>query len=317
MYIKNSHIVIGGKAYTDIDVLACASAYRQLLELLNTPTQAIISPIWNRTIPPSVASWPIFVDRDPKKQFENCRFSVVDVSDPRFFLESIPLSDVYEVFDHHYGFEDYWRNKIGNRAFIEKVGACATLIWERFKTAEMKEKISPTNANLLYTAILANTLNFKSHVTHERDRKAFEELFHHTELPFNWKQKYYNEVQESVLSNLVKSIIEDTKVFPFLSKHLFFGQLELWNARELSSRQIYDSLSYSLSHQLPQQDPFFLVNIVSIEEEKNYLISNSPILKDHLQQCVKGIQLTSGWITTPRLWQRKELVKQMKNLLVS
>lgn len=315
MYVKNSHIVTGGKAYSDIDVLACASAYQQLLELLHIPSQAIISPIWNRTIPSSIHSWPIFVDRDLKKQFENCRFSIVDVSDPRFFLDSISLTDVYEVFDHHHGYEEYWKNKIGTRAYIEKVGACATLIWERFKTLEMEKKINSTNANLLYTAIFANTLDFKSYAAQERDRKAFEELFLYTQLAPDWKQKYYHEIQKEILDNIVKSIADDTKVFPFQGKHLFFSQLELWNAREIASRQMYNFLSNSLNHQLSEQESYYIVNVVSIEEEKSYLISNIAIVKEYLQESIKGVQLTSGWMTTERLWQRKELLKEMKNLL--
>lgn len=314
MYIKNSHIVTGGKAYSDIDVLACASAYRQLLELLETPAQAIISPIWNQTIPSSIHSWPIFVDRDSKKKFENCHFSIVDVSDPRFFLDSISLADVYEVFDHHHGYEEYWKNRIGNRSYIEKVGACATLIWERFKALEMEKKISSTNANLLYTAIFANTLNFKSYSTHERDLKAFEELLLYTQLPSDWKERYYHEIQKEILDDILKSIAADTKIFPFLGKHLFFGQLELWNAREIASYQMYNFLSNFLSNQLPEQDPYYILNVVSIEEEKNYLISNIAILKECFQESFKGVQLTSGWMTTERLWQRKELLKEMNKL---
>jgi len=91
-------------------------------------------------------------------------------------------------------------------AFIEPVGACATLIWERFKKAGLQHSISNLSANLLYTAIFANTLSFKSHVATDRDKIASKELLKHIDLPGDWKPTYYAEVAEKFNENLSEHI---------------------------------------------------------------------------------------------------------------
>ena len=48
--MNRQHIVVGGSAYADIDVLACISAYTQLLKLKYCPAQGIITGPWNQTI---------------------------------------------------------------------------------------------------------------------------------------------------------------------------------------------------------------------------------------------------------------------------
>jgi len=44
------HMVVGGSAYADIDVLACIAAYTQLLNLKGYQAQGIITGPWNQTI---------------------------------------------------------------------------------------------------------------------------------------------------------------------------------------------------------------------------------------------------------------------------
>lgn len=188
---SKKHVVVGGKAYADIDVVACISAYTQLLMLKNYQAQGVITGPWNQTIPHSIRSWPINIDNRFLDSPEQCYFILVDLSDPKFREEFVSLKNIIEVYDHHYGHETFWKERLPHSTHIEKVGACATLIWEKFKESGFHPSISNTNANLLYTAIFANTLNFKSHVTVERDLIASEELLPFTTLPSDWKTTYY------------------------------------------------------------------------------------------------------------------------------
>ena len=105
-----------------------------------------------------------------------CKYVLVDISDPNHMEPFVTLENVAEVYDHHYGHEQLWKEKLPHSTYIERVGACATLIWEKFKENAFHSSISTLNANLLYTAIFANTLNFKSQVTSDRDLLASEEL---------------------------------------------------------------------------------------------------------------------------------------------
>ena len=91
------------------------------------------------------------------------------------------------------------------------VGSCATLIWEEFGKRNLSGSISATSANLLYTAIVSNTLNFKASVTTRRDREAYKQLQKFTNLPKNWIEKYFEEQDSDKLNNVYDAIVNDTK----------------------------------------------------------------------------------------------------------
>ena len=92
-------------------------------------------------------------------------FILVDVSDPKYFESFVIAENIVEILDHHFGFEEYWTKRLGNKGCVEHVGSYTTLIWERFKAAGVEQQIGPIEANLLYTAIFANTLGLSAQVT--------------------------------------------------------------------------------------------------------------------------------------------------------
>lgn len=295
-------IVVGGSAYADIDVLACISAYTQLLTLKGYQAQGIITGPWNLTISHSIRQWPIDISQRFLSQKEACEFILVDISDPKFVEQFVMIEKVIEVFDHHYGHEAFWMEKIPNHAFIEHVGACATLIWERFKKEGLQDSISTTNANLLYTAIFANTLNFKSHVTTDRDKIASEELFKHIDLPNDWKATYYAEVAGEFNKNLYENIRKDTKIVELDSIPINFGQIEVWNATTIT-----DKFDRKFN---PKSDDEWLVNIVSIGEGRSYFYTNSVRVRNKIVQVTAANEINHFLHVSHRLWLRKEILRE-------
>lgn len=303
-------LVMGGRAYADIDVLACTSAYKQLLTIQGYKSHALITGPWNQTIPSSIRAWDLDVEREFPYEGQDCSFVLVDFSNPEYVDSFVNLDKVSEVFDHHYGYEEYWENKIGSKAQIESIGACATLIWEKFKHANMQDRISTVNANLLYTAIFANTLDFKSFVTQKRDIDAANELLYYTDLPKNWKEIYYQEIEEDFLKNDFNRILEDTKNIIFQSKSFRFAQIELFHAQSFLNQAENKMKIFN-----ENKNEFWVINIISIQEGHNYLYCNcintykklKHITNAHKKREMEGFDL----LITPRLWLRKELLKEM------
>lgn len=309
-------VVLGGSAYADIDVLACVAAYKQYLHLQGFLAHALITGPWNQTIPSSIKQWQIDVEKEFLYKDKKCNFILVDFSDPRYMDSFVDLNAVVEVFDHHYGYENYWKEKLGDKAKIEKVGACATLIWEKFKAAKMEDQITPVNANLLYIAIIANTLDFKSAVTQERDRLAARELLPYTRLPLDWKELYYAEIEAEFLQNSLKHILEDTKRILLFNTQFNFAQIELANARDFLQKAINTSTMLGLRVDAENRQENWIVNIVSIQENCSYLYCNSPLLLKRLKQISSAMDMeitdTGGnMLVTSRLWLRKELLKEL------
>lgn len=296
-----SIVVMGGSAYTDIDVLACAAAYKQLLQLQGWQAFAFVQGPWNQTIPVAIKQWQIDVEDRSFRVGADSQFVLVDFSDPKYV--NVDLDSVIEVFDHHYGHEVYWKDRIGVKANIEKVGACATLIWERFKTAQLADKITAVNANLLYTAIFANTLDFKSDVTTQRDIDAANELLLYTRLPADWKEQYYTQIETEFLQNAQKSLLEDTKRITIDGADFNFGQIELAHARNFIDRFC-----------APNQEKW-IINIVSIQEGCSYIFCNIESLIEDLKQITSSAVTNAAngmeLLVTSRLWLRKELLKEL------
>lgn len=307
-------IIVGGSAYADIDVLACVAAYKQLQNIIGKKALAVITGAWNQTIPSSIRTWDIEIEPEFNERSETCQFVLVDFSDPKYMEKFVLIDQVVEVFDHHFGHEEFWHHRIGVKATIEPIGACATLIWEKFKEYNIENQISSTNANLLYTAIFANTLDFRSKVTHERDIKSAQEIAAYTTLPHDWKKQYYHEVCEGFNQDLVSKIYQDTKTIQIENKTFLFGQIELWNAGFFLKRERENLLMLPrlCGNEIITD---WIVNLVSIEEGKCYLFTNSKILKDVLLKITSGVVHDEYFLVTPNLWLRKELLRELYHTL--
>ena len=277
--------VTSGTAYTDIDVLACAIAFAELNDC-----DVVLQGAFNATISKSIRKWNL----NFRTQFDTYdQFVIVDMSNPKYVPEQISESKIAKVFDHHTGFENYW----GNRGQIELVGACATLIFELFGN----RKPSITTANLLYTAIFANTLNFKASVTTERDKKAFEELKPFIDLPANWIEQYYSEIESDIFKNFEEAIQNDTKI---LENNWAVAQIELYDAKTLLQKSEFLKTLKKVMSKYSD----WLLTMPSISEGKNYLFSNSENIKQILSE-----KMQTNWNNevgeTKKLYLRKEILK--------
>lgn len=294
----------GGKAYADIDVLACVSAYTELLKLKGCQANGVITGPWNQTIPNSIRKWTIDIDKQftftPSEQYY---FILADLSDPKFMEEFVSIENVVEVYDHHFGHEAFWKERLPCSTHIERVGACATLIWEQFREKGFDARISTTNANLLYTAIFANTLNFRSAVTSERDHVAFEEISQHKHLPNDWESTYYQEIAAGFDIDLTAHLKNDTNTITLDGSPFYFGQIEVWNAHSI--------VNGFENKFVPQTSEEWLINIASIEEGRSYIYTNSTRLRRKLINIVDGKPINEHFQMSPRLWLRKELLKEL------
>ena len=301
--------VTTGNKYTDIDSLACAVAYTELLKLRGQKALTYLPGLLNNTITEAIKEWNMeYVD---KVSDFNAKFVIVDISDPDYLSKQINLENIIEIYDHHYGFEKYWKDKLGEKAKIEAVGACATQIWEEYKLSRLEDKISNVSANLLYTAIIQNTLNFNAKVLVDRDKVAFEELKKYISLPSNWDKIYYDDREKETQDNILETITNDTKTLkiPSFDNQIIIGQLELWDVPSFLDKyasEIKASLSILGS-------PYWFMNLSGLKDGKNYLYAESDKLQRILEK-VTGAKFKDNIGTTDRLWLRKEIVRDLQKL---
>ncbi|WP_158499286.1 DHH family phosphoesterase [endosymbiont of Acanthamoeba sp. UWC8] len=305
-------IICAGSKYVDIDVLACAVAYKELLELRGKKAKTVFTGEFNKTVPISVLAWNMDISHDVPENPHDYNYVLVDISNPNYFEKFVVREQVIEVFDHHHGFEKYWIKLIGSRAKIETVGSCATLIWEEYKKHNKENMISPTGANLIYTAIISNTLNFRASITSIRDIRAAEEIKQYITLPDIWIQQYYKETEQEILSEPKIAIANDTKSLVINNDDYLIAQLELWNAVTFINR--HDILEIALQglniNELAHNELNWFLTIASIEENKNYIITSSEFIKQKLKIYLGAV--FTGYIgETKQLFLRKEILKKL------
>jgi inorganic pyrophosphatase/exopolyphosphatase len=299
-------VVTAGETFTDIDAFACAIAYTELLRLQNIHAEAVFPGILNHSITPTIRSWNVPYKTAPS--FKKYDTVVVDVSEPAHVAKCAPLDSIKEVYDHRYGFQDFWKEKLGNNAHIEPVGACTTLIWEEFKKRGFEAKISTTSANLLVMGTVSNTLDFGAQVTDKRDIRAFEELQKYSDLDSNWKEVYFREQEEVVAKEPAQSILNDTKalVIPGLGFTLAMGQMELWDSKSFMEQNI-EEIKKALRS--VKSDEWFM-SLPSISEKRNYLYTESVKVKELLTKLI-GASFNGHVGVTKKLWLRKEVRKKL------
>jgi len=298
-------IVTSGARYIDVDAYAGCVAYAELLRLQGEYALAVCTAPLNESVSATVRSWnaPIKNVYEPS---ENDEFVLIDVSGPEQFSEIVNLEKVSEVIDHHPGFEQYWQDKIGDKANIEFIGAACTLIYEKWKSTGLLDKMSVVSARLLICGILDNTLNFGAKVTTPRDIEAYKELLKIAELPDDFAAHYFTECQDAILQDLTVAIQNDTKILSFntFAQPISAGQLVVWDGSSI----LADSQKI-ISQTLSAIKPDWFMNLVCISEGKSYFITKKTDVRSWLTKLL-GVNFSDNVAVADRLWLRKEILKQ-------
>lgn len=302
-------VVTAGEAIADIDVLACAVAYAELLNLEGKTAEAVIPGPLNNSIPPIVRGWRYEFLRTPTDPDSDV--VIVDVSERRYFAKFVKDARIIEIYDHRFGFKEEWDKKLGESSHIEPVGACATLIWEQFVKRGFADQISETSSRLLYAAILSNTLDFKVHITDGRDLAAFDALSKKANLGPGFISSYFNEVDREASLNPGDAIKNDTKTIdiPGFGYTIVMAQLELWNAQGFleKNKGILKSTLMAFGREE------WIASLPSISEGKNYIYTENSKLKELIQKALP-MTFRDDVGVTEELWLRKEIREKLLRL---
>lgn len=305
-------IITAGFGATDIDALACSVAYQELLTLQKVNSGIYINQDYTISVPEMVKDWglPLNVSEEELLKQEN-EFVLVDFSDPHKLMINVDKDKIVEVYDHHFfGFENYWPKLIEEKAVIEAVGSCASLIWRAFKNKGLLAKMSLRSARFIYAAIISNTLNIQAGVTTDLDKEAVSDVVERCSLDEAWIGEYYRQIEKELLKDPINTIDNDTRLYEISNKTWVIGQLELWDAKDFVENNTALLEEFIASKEKNSADLGFLT-IVSIKEGKNYIIprddESATILNSKLELLEQ-----EGILLTKKLLLRKEIYKLLE-----
>lgn len=301
-------IITAGSNYLDIDAYACCVALRELLALQGTEAVAFSQAPCNYSVCRSLTTDDQIARALPSSfPVGNARYIVVDVSDPEYIRDSVPLDRVAALYDHHTGFEAYWERRIGKDAHIEFLGAAATLIFREWKASGLLERMTRPTALLLIAAILDNTLNLSSANTTREDREAFGNLCERTGVGADWCAAYFSEVQDSVEADLEHALLNDVKTIPH---HLILppriAQLCVWDAERILKKM--DAVRRVLN-----SDPDkWMLNMIDISHRRSCFVCDDPHYQTEIE-TIFHVTFDEGAAATPGPYLRKEILKRVQD----
>ena len=297
-------IITAGSTYLDIDAYACCVAMAELLRLKGENAVAYSAATANYSVCPSlVKEGQIHKNLPLNFREKDAHYIIVDVSDPDYIKDSVPLDRVIEVYDHHVGFEAYWTSRIGKGTHIEFIGAAATLIYREWKREGLEDKLPSDTARLLIAAILDNTLNLTSSNTTQEDREAFEDLCKIANVGSEFCAAYFSEVQKSVEVDLKNALMGDLKILrdtAVLPPKI--AQLCVWDAQSIFAH-------------LPNIRAWFegedawMVNLISLKEGCSYFLCDDPQYQTNIER-VFDVRFEKGIAKSPVSYLRKQIIKK-------
>lgn len=301
-------LVTTGHTYVDIDGLACVFAYNELLVKEGKKSTALLQGVWNHSIPEKVQKWGMNFHKE-YRAIAGDQFVVMDMSGVSYIKESLDVNNIIELYDHHFGFENYWKNLLGERSHIENVGACVTLIIEQWQKRLPHEKLSDQSAQLLGWALISNTLNFKSILTTQRDLEAFSYIQLYLVDNPNWVIDYFQDQDRSIDQNPRFAIEWDSKQIhtTFIERDIEIAQLELWEGESFISK--HKVMLEDISQE--KKETYWMLTVVSIKDGHNYLYTTSQEVRKVLTDKI-GATFEGDRGTTKTLLLRKEILRELK-----
>lgn len=298
-------IITAGSTYLDIDAYACCVAMSELLQLKGKNAIAYSKAPVNYSVSQSlIKAGQIAKELSDGVLTENTKYIIVDVSDPEYITDSVPLEQVVSVYDHHVGFENYWQERVGDNAHIEFIGAAATLIYREWKKAGLQDKMSVSTAKLLIAAILDNTLNLTASNITAEDIECFNELCAKADIGKDWCVSYFSEVQASVEADLKNSLFKDLKIIRnnmVLPPRM--AQICVWNSSSILERLPEIRCWFA------EDSDSWMINIIDLSGRCSYFVCDDENFQKEIASLF-NIEFKYGVAKTSASYLRKEIIRK-------
>ena len=226
-------------------------------------------------------------------------------------LEEAPFlkpEQIVEIIDHHS------KNKSSDecknaKIHIERLGAVATLIAEKFK--ENNILLSRESAILLYYGIISNSINLKASITNKKDIAMA-----------SWLEEQYDDITKEKIEEIftLKSKIEDSElrkemeaevVIDYAGKKIIVAQLEIANMEEFL-RQKEDKVVEVLKKVKQEKElDYIFINCIDILNGFNIILTIDDGTKEFLEKKLK-YSFDDNRCKFNKVVQRKDITKAIR-----
>lgn len=288
---------------TDIDGIACAVAYAELLNASGT-----VALPWFTGSPDAEALF--HIHRNPQVTYasehdvnEAKSFVFVDASGLELLPPQVAPSAVVEVIDHRFignPHEHFANAKI----CLERVGAAATMIVERFREAG----ITPTlvSSEMLFGAIHSNTQCLKGSITDARDGIAIAWLESCHQFSPELLNSQFLARKEEITADIETALKRERKTFQHPSGLYAIAQFEFWGAVPY-----FNEHAEFFTHAVPELSPRTMLNVVDLQTGGSLLFIPDGTLRELASQRL-NTEFVNGVAEFPKVVLRKQIASALE-----
>ena len=296
--------VITSYSNPDLDGVSCMYAYAELLHKKDIECEYFIYGTVKREV--SIVCDMFDIKLNPVKEWEKgSKAILVDLNNVSR-VNFIKPEDVIEVIDHHTKIIES-NDCVNAKMQIEKLGAAATLVAERFKKENIS--ISRESAILLFYGIISNSINLKVSMTSLKDIDMEK-----------WLKSQCNEISEEKIKEIFeeKSKIDEANLekemeigncFSVLDKSLTIGQMEIVDAEEFIKKHFNNIMQILKKLKDEKKVDYIYLNVIDIIKGETILITIDDSDEEYIKK-VLDIDFKNH-CGTIKLTQRKEIVNTL------
>lgn len=247
----------------DMDGVSCMYAYSELLKRTGEKTNYFIWDIPKKEVLIVCNIFGIKLEgiflEDISKDSE---IILVDLNGRAQIHDMISNEKIVEIIDHHGLSRELQSYKNIQRLQIDKLGAAATIVTERYKESGLIP--SRESAILLFYGIISNSINLKANITKKRDVDAC-----------NWLKSICKDISDEKINEIFikKSIIDNNNLrsemeceipneFPDFK--VIVGQLEVANLEDFLSKNKSNIISIMNEIKKEKKVDYVFINCVDI-----------------------------------------------------
>ena len=245
-----------------------------------------------------------------KEISENQEAVVLDTNNLEevYFLKP---EQIIEIIDHHSKNESS-KECINAKIHIERLGAVATLIAEKFKNNNVS--ISRESAILLYYGIISNSINLKASITNEKDIEMAK-----------WLEKQCSDITKEKIAEIftLKSKVEDSELrkemeaeiaFDYNSKRITVAQLEIANIEDFIKEKEEKIIQELKTVKREKDIDYIFINCVDILNGFNIILTIDDETTNFLRTEL-GYVFENNKCKFEKLIQRKDITKAIRETL--
>ena len=245
-----------------------------------------------------------------KEISENQEAIVLDTNNLEevYFLKP---EQIIEIIDHHSKNESS-KECINAKIHIERLGAVATLIAEKFKNDNIS--ISRESAILLYYGIISNSINLKASITNKKDIEMAK-----------WLEEQCSDITKEKIAEIftLKSKVKDSELrkemeaeiaFDYNSKRITVAQLEIANIEDFIKEKEEKIIEELKIVKEEKNIDYILINCVDILNGFNIILTIDDETTNFLSTEL-GYVFENNKCKFEKLIQRKDITKAIRETL--